>query len=151
MYYIRTGIIATLILFGIDIDAHSQAWQKVGEKNGTAMYYSNDGKGYYRKISEEEIAKSKGPQVYIVVDYSGYFLNHFDEEGGGGSYSYGAPEGLEEYYESNGTISHIEYYPETESVEYDYDCNCNNQLTDEEKSRIEISVSALYPMYWDNE
>ena len=151
MFYIKTGLIAILIVFGLNFEAYSVNWQKVGERHGNAIYYSDDGKGYYRKVSESEIAKKEGPQVYIVIDDSGYYYHQMDENGGGGSYSYTAPEGVEEYYEDNQNVKNIIYYPEHEAVSYDYKCPCESRRSDAEISQSEVNVSALYPMYFDSQ
>ncbi|PIR37123.1 MAG: hypothetical protein COV35_11040 [Alphaproteobacteria bacterium CG11_big_fil_rev_8_21_14_0_20_39_49] len=148
MIYLKAGLIAVLITFSFN--ANSINWQKAGERHGNAIYYSDDGKGYYRKVSESEIAKKEEPQVYIVIDESGYFYHHIDENGGGGSYSYTVPEGAEELYDDNQNVQNIIYHPDHKAVSYDYRCPCEGNRSDAEISKSEVNVSALYPVYFDN-
>jgi hypothetical protein len=150
MFNIKTGLIAIMILFFTGLTANSKGWQQVGERHGNAIYYSDDGQGYYRKVSEEEIVQKKGPQVYIVVDESGYYYHHLDENGGGGSYSYTMPSGMEEHYDENDEVSNVTYHPKQNAVSYDYKCPCESRRTDKEITNSEVNVSALYPMYFDN-
>jgi hypothetical protein len=149
MFYIRSGIFALIIVLGYNVNAHCEIWSAVGEKNGNAIYYADDGKGYYRKVSEDEIVENQAPQVYLVVDDSGFYSNYIDETGGGGSYSSSEPDNFEEYSENNYRITHVVIYPSPVQEKYEYKCECETEPTDEEITEREINVSALYPMYFD--
>lgn len=149
MFYIRYGIFALTILFGFSSSGYCQVWNAVGEKNGNAIYYSDDGKGYYRKVSEQEILQNDAIKVYLVLDDSGYYHNHIDEMGGGGSYSTAEPDNLEKYSDNNYKVSYIIIYPNTTDEKNEYKWESKNQLTDEQITESEINVAALYPIYFD--
>ena len=115
---------------------YSLSWNRVNDINKIA-YYSDDGNGYYRKVSQDELVQQKLPKIYIVSDRSGYYYQYETQHGGGGSYSFQPQKEMENNNTSYVQIGQIALYEKAPLKKQ------------EEKFKYDLSFGENYPIYMD--